>query len=95
MPNPIIERAARAASEEFARQNSGVIVGEGGDLLDPAAMARAVLLAIREPSEAMVAAGGNVEWWETIGDNGETVETSLSPDNVQRAWQAMIDAALG
>lgn len=82
MPNPIIERAARAIQDEYDRQNSGALIGEGGDLHAPEAMARAVLRAIREPSEAMNRAG-----WKS--------DLPFTPSiRVDVLWQAMIDAAL-
>ena len=78
-------------------KSKGAFVVEGKVVRDELfqTVARAVLRAIREPSEGMVAAGGNVQWWESIGDDGETIETRLYPDDVPRVWQAMIDKALG
>lgn len=97
MPNPIIERAARAIIQQLGVD--GLIHEAGGKLsvdgVVPEHLARAVIRAIREPSEGMIEAGGNVQWWESIGDDGETIETRLYPDDVPRVWQAMIDAALG
>lgn len=77
----IIERAARAASDEYARQNESALVGEGGDLHDPQAMARAVLRAIREPSEGMID-----EAYASYDANG---------GSLRDVFMDMIDAALG
>lgn len=106
MPNPIIERAARALYQLNDAPAPDVIAKLSADdakeeaefaetaWLNYVEDARAVLRAIREPSDAMVESGGNVQWWETIGDSGETVEAGLASDDVARVWQAMIDAAL-
>lgn len=95
MPDPIIERAARALSENLAAQAEklGFVSSDAGrypvldGCFDMDEATRAVLRAIREPSEAMVRTGGsqcnNPDDFECDGD--QAVAT----------WQAMIDAALG
>lgn len=52
-------------------------------------IARAVLMAIREPSEAMASKGGEVGPWYEGYDTKEH-----SAENAKDVWQAMIDAAL-
>lgn len=86
-----IERAARAFIEECNRQNQegpeGVYAYHYGDLtdvtidgkVDMLALMRAVLLALREPSEGMVIAG-----MDELDD----------AHRVRAIWQAQIDAAL-
>lgn len=93
MTSPL-ERAARSLYRSAPHDYDPNQMGEDATWPDLVDQASAVLTAIREPSEGMLEAGGNVEWWETIGDNGETVETSLSKGDVPRVWTAMIDAAL-
>lgn len=79
MTNPIIERAARALA-------NGERIGslpEGRHYRQ----ARNVLRAIREPSINMLRAG---EF-----DSGEPGGAwSITEDQAERVWQAMIDAAL-
>jgi len=68
----MIERAARALWE----------MGDAGVWEDWIPEVRAVLAAIREPSEAMIAAGEQAPCHDDKGDESTPV------------WQAMIDAAL-
>lgn len=75
MDEPIIERAARALQEDI-----GLDPGEAVDA------ARAVLRAIREPSEGMMCNGG-VQTYPDPFDDGM--------DCAEAVWQAMIDTALG
>lgn len=87
MTDPIIERAARALSENLAAQAEklGFVSSDAGrypvpdGCFDMDEATRAVLRAIREPSEAMARVGAYV------ADTGAALP----------AWQAMIDAALG
>lgn len=56
------------------------------------ACARAVIEAMREPTEAMIEAGMDAdcrEWRRNLGDRLPTVEECQAND-----WRAMIDAAL-
>ena len=81
-----LERAARAVELELSKQEMV--------LTDPLTLrrmmaercVRAVLLAIREPSEAMVEVGG-----EKVFSGSR----SAAQVGVKNAWQAMIDVALG
>ena len=92
----VIERAARAlATHEAAQGLALATVGETDEqwidrawpsFVEPA---RAVLTAIREPSEAMVQAGNRSKPYNISG----FCEGTIHPV-VQRAWPAMIDAAL-
>lgn len=86
MTNPMIERAGNAVMAAFARQNEGSLVGEGGDITDPQDIVRAVLLAIREPDDAMALAGGALTYPGPYSDGC---------DDAIGVWQAMIDVALG
>lgn len=79
-----LERAARAAQEAdgaYAHE-SGMWMKEGGLVTDShwKDIARAVLIAIREPSDAMRIAGGETKHWD-----------DMDQDDV---WGLMIDAAL-
>ncbi|WP_031293679.1 hypothetical protein [Sphingobium sp. HDIP04] len=86
---PPLERAARAIID--AAQEQGAYVGGEPDnlrsvpidgVIDAEAMVRAVLAAIREPSEAMERAG-----W--------TADLPFTPSiKVGTVWRAMIDAML-
>ncbi|HEX7856073.1 MAG TPA: hypothetical protein VF503_20525 [Sphingobium sp.] len=74
----LLERAARALCT--AAGNPENITFEGKPMWQSyLSEARAVLVAIREPSEVMVSAGQDVASWKS---------------NVGEAWHAMIDAAL-
>jgi hypothetical protein len=53
-------------------------------------IARGVITSLREPSEAMIRAGNRSEPYNLVG----YCEGTIHPV-VQRAWPAMIDAALG
>ncbi len=55
--------------------------------------ARAVLTAMREPTEWMLKESGEVTWWEGHPIS-EQYEVRLDPYRAEQAWQAMIDAAL-
>ena len=90
MPDTMIERMAASAWEENRRRcaKQGIHLAEWSDESeelqdDWRAGMRAVLTAMREPAEAMIAAGmdrGRQHW---------------EPNNGMRAaWTAMIDAAL-
>jgi hypothetical protein len=84
----LIERAARA----LAKAQSGV---DDWDALDEAFQAnlvdhvRAVLRAIREPSESLKVAGSREGGWADWYDTDAGTEEQAS-----NVWQAMIDAAL-
>jgi hypothetical protein len=82
MPNPIIERAARALSLRIYETETS--------WPECADDARAVLRAIREPSEGMREAG-EYDDCSPPGTGGKYI----SEDDAQMVWQAMIDAALG
>lgn len=76
-----LERAAKAIDD---------LLGVDGQLdATPEEAARAVLEAIREPSEVMVAGAGINAPEEIVFYDRADVQAHLS-----RAWQAMIDAAL-
>lgn len=88
-----LERAARAAFDAMQADGAGF-----GEPWDHALMARvresymvatrAVLTAIREPSEGMVRAGG-----KNMDHEGATLPDELR-DRALECWKAMIDAAL-
>jgi len=80
-----LERATRVLEDEIRRQcTTGEASLECVDDCDKYLMARAVLCAIRESSEAMVDAGEAVAVRPFVAAGRFTPET----------WQAMIDAAL-
>lgn len=79
-----LKRAAQAVEAEFLAQGIIDLVVE--DRVDLRALARAVLTAIREPSEAMLDRGM---------DGAPDLDCSFEPDHSRIVWQAMIDAALG
>lgn len=93
MSSEMIERAVKALLEAAGWRDYDPIL-DPSEHDDARKIAEIVIRAIREPSEAMIEAGANVEWWEPVGDEGEIVETSLAPSDVPRVWAAMIDAAL-
>lgn len=93
MTSPL-DRAARSAYEQGEAERSTTF---GVDWNDPSLenvretfrrRARAVLTAIREPSEGMIVKGQQtvMEHWQR--DDGP------DEDSAEQAWQAMIDAAL-
>lgn len=91
MPNPIIERAARVlAKAEYPNQPES---WHDENWHEWSETSRTVLRAIREPSEEMNDAGGDV------GDNltsfAKDGSAFLQMDAGTKIWQAMIDAALG
>lgn len=55
-------------------------------------LARVAIEAMREPTEAMVAAGSGVTWWD--GKDDEEWEENVSTDTAKSIYQAMIDEAL-
>lgn len=82
MTNPTLERAARAVSEVMASAPAKAI--NNAEWIDfERKIARAVLMAVREPDEAMVNA-----WWSGLDD--------YYPDDgsIARGHTAMIDAIL-
>lgn len=79
MPDNIIKRAARAVEQLIGSHCENC---ETPIPSDPHEIARAVLQAIREPSEAMKIAGH--------GEEAPSRQVSKVPN----IWQAMIDAAL-
>lgn len=56
-------------------------------------VARAVIAAIREPTDAMKRAGENGPTTMSYGDESSTF-AYISKDDAESAWQTMIDAAL-
>lgn len=74
----MLEKIARAIFADLARQNDEA--GEPCFIGDGHQLARAALLAMRDPDEAMAEAG----WKSSDGD-------FISPNDV---WPAMIDAIL-
>lgn len=93
-----LERATRALFEEAQKQGPVPPFGyadadDGRTILDGAydlkAMVRAVLTAIREPSEEMGFAGSEVPV-----DTGHGFDTRAMPSANRLIWQGMIDAML-
>lgn len=89
----IIERAARAVRNEIAvySKSKGAFVVEGKVVRDELfqTVARAVLRAIREPSDGLCEAGGAAIEAMPSDDVSDGYSQSAT------AWQAMIDKALG
>jgi hypothetical protein len=86
----LIERAAKAAYEAYYERAAGLPLagwdGESEHAKDIArAQVRAVLAAIREPTEAVLRAGAT---WGTLELDGK-LGRDFTP-----LWQAMVDAAL-
>ncbi len=77
----MIERAAKALDDVYD-------ISPRGELINHEACIRAVLAAIREPSEGMKDAGS-----EAMLEHG--VDIFLDSRETVAMWQAMIDAALG
>lgn len=89
-----LERAARALCE--LDNNPPGATMDGHPLWKSyLAEARAVLLAIREPSKAMLAGGGEIiAGIANLGDVDGPAPISEFYDGANGAWQAMIDAAI-
>jgi hypothetical protein len=90
----MIERVARAVM--ITRQAAaGPIPSMSLRVMQPSAfdfaIARAAIEAMREPTEGMVLAGGDVEI-ERV--DGEALEYHRLDGACARAWKTMIDAAL-
>ena len=77
MTQTMLERAARAAAESYQDgysayldfdRGDGTTVRQGGMFLDMKIIARAVLMAVRVPSEAMSQAVRTTEGWEDMID---------------------------
>lgn len=90
----LVERVARALC-----QNAGFLPDAVSNDEDEtphwtlyASDARVAIEAMREPTEAMVAAGSGVTWWD--GKDDEEWEENVSTDTAKRIYQAMIDEAL-
>lgn len=86
MPSPMIERAARALYQSAPDDYDVHQMGEDATWPDLVPQVRAVLLAIREPDDAMALAGGALTY---PGPYSTGCEEAIG------VWQAMIDAALG
>ena len=80
----IIDVAAIALKWEFNKNKDTNFVT---DMVNERDCVRAVLMSIREPSEAMVEAGDEEEYLMNV-------ESVPAGDRWRRVWQAMIDAAL-
>lgn len=88
-----VERAARAVKAELRKQDvlwedgeaPGQLMMQTGSVADLDAVIRAVMQAIREPSEAMVRASV-----AAVGRSDPLIAELVAP----KSWQAMIDAAL-
>ncbi len=77
----MIERVERAMTTEWARQMEGPRV-------DMEAIARAAILAMREPTDEMLRASGLFDWFDA---------STFAPkkyDGVRAIYQAMVDAVL-
>lgn len=84
MEDTLIERASHAVVNELLRQDI-LITPDSTDVageMDIEAVARAVISAIREPSDRMLEAAAGID----VGGRVESGGTEY--------WQAMIDAAL-
>lgn len=84
MEETLIERASHAVINELLRQDI-LITPDSSDVageMDIAALARAVISAIREPSDKMLEAAAGID----VGGRVQSGGTEY--------WQAMIDAAL-
>jgi len=83
-----LERAARALcasqGDDWERE------GHEGLLKNYSTHARAVLMAIREPSEGMLSAGGDVPCDDYI--SGGVIYSTTA--ETRAVWQAMLDSAL-
>lgn len=93
MTDSMIERVARAICDEIAHDHDGEFVVEGGFRGDDffADIARTVLAAMREPTNAMI------EAWTDASPAGDVMAMSDEDANAVCAtadWQAMVDAAL-
>jgi hypothetical protein len=100
----MIERAARAAAEQYGEDWDSlpdINPVQNGDLdrrhfID---QVRAILTAMREPTEAMIKEGGEYDsegGYDTSGgprDVGDHDRHTFEP-NAPRIWRAMIDKAL-
>lgn len=84
-----LDRAARAALDEFGVHLEDLAPGAEDDIAQR--VARAVLEAIREPSEGMVMAACGI--YPT--DGSEPILDDLVVDQNIEVYQRMIDAALG
>ena len=110
MPESILERAARAAQMARDEELGGGVLGPWGETPQRTkdewhTIVRAVLAAIRDPSQGMVAyaavrAEDPTRQQSEIGEavaarlGGPQAEGSLACAAIVRDWQAMIDAAL-
>lgn len=101
MTDSIIERAANAVANELLRQEpakGGTFFVDAEDLssarvdgdFDLRHVARAILQAIREPSDAMIDAAEGTR--EHVAITGDIFTEDLGEP--AEVWQAMIDAAL-
>lgn len=85
MTNPTLERAARAAAEEAGRHDLTYSYGHDNGAYE--AIARAVLMAVREPDEAMIEACRSQSlspiWNEFIATNHTAmIDAILNEDQV-------------
>lgn len=90
--SPALEKAARAAADADAKLSNGPSLYANCPAVYDA-IARAVLLAIREPDDKAVMAGAECVWDEP-GRWSQTPPQS-EQDEARNAFTAMIDAVLG
>lgn len=88
MASEMIERVARGIEVEMARLTDGAIIA--GQPLSAAtiSLAKAAILVLREPTEAMITAGRE----RLVGDS--TFGYRLERDDLDYIYEAMIDAAV-
>lgn len=95
MAESIIERAARTACEAAGYRWDGSDWAPGyPDQDDWRKAARAVLEAIREPSEGMKSAAYDFDITESFDTTADQTWRYVSDEDAGAIWQTMIDAAL-
>jgi len=87
--NEMIERAAKAiAIEQFGDLENGAWTFD--PIAEAVPLARAVIAALREPTEAMVLAGKSSNFLEWSLEPGEGIDEI----KIEKAWRSMIDSIL-
>jgi hypothetical protein len=87
----IIERAARALADDTLKRWRSPLGVRDDAWREFVPAARAVLLAIREPSEGMTTAATELWWLDFDGD--EEIKIRVSAEQARQIWHAMLDAA--
>jgi hypothetical protein len=87
----VVPPAEIQATEYVGPDGTPALLRDGFDMY---ALTRAVLTALREPSDGMLQAGGDIAYWDDDGDGHGEYERDIGSSSAKSVFVAMIDAAL-